>query len=110
MNFLVAVLLFALSGCAGSPIFGERFTKIGPGMSAAEVKAVLGNPDGYEKQDQFELYQYTDRMVSGWGYDKGNYFVVLDSDKVTKYGIGSMRYREWVPAAPPNRTDVYIHK
>lgn len=110
MKIKTLIFSIVLTSCAGSPFFGERFNTIGPGMSGEELKAKLGNPDSYEKSGDYELYQYTDRMVSGWGWDKGNYFVVLNGNKVEKYGIGSMRYREWVPATPPSRTDVYIYK
>ena len=103
-------MILILSGCA-SPIFGERFRAvIAPGMTTSEVKSALGNPDGYERNGELELFSYTDRMVSGWGWDKGNYKVLFKEGKAIQYGIDSMRFREWVPPAQPNRTDVYIHK
>lgn len=107
MNKLIVAILLILSGCASSPIFGERFNAaMSPGMTASEVKNLLGNPDGYEKKGNQELYRYTDKLVSGWAHDKGNYEVLLEDGKVIQYGIGSMRFREYVP---PNRTDVYFH-
>lgn len=106
--YLVAAIVLLL-GCV-SPIFGERFqASIQPGMTTTEVKAVMGNPDGYEQREELELYRYTDKMVSGWGWNKANYVVLFKNGKVIQYGIDSMRFREWVPAQT-NRTDVYIHK
>jgi hypothetical protein len=111
MKKVLLVVLLILSGCANSPIFGERFnSSMSPGMTATEVKDLLGNPDGYEKRGNQELYRYTDRMVSGFGWDKGNYEVLLEDGRVIQYGLGSIRFREWVPPAQPNRTDVYIHQ
>jgi len=109
MSKYFLVLLLILSACAASPIFGDRFkSTIGPGMTTSEVKSAVGKPDGYDKNGDLELYRYTDRMISGFGWDKGNYQVLFKNGKVIKYGMGSIRYRDWAPQ--PKRTDVYIHE
>ncbi len=95
-NYLPAVIVL-LSGCV-SPIFGERFTaSIQPGMTTAQVKAVLGDPDSNEQRGGFELYRYSDKEISAWGRGKATYEVLFKDGKVIKYGMDGARSKAWGP-------------
>lgn len=109
MRSIVPMALILIVGCK-SPIFGERFQKyVGPGMNSKEVKSILGNPDGYEQKGDLELYTYSNKMMSGWGWDKATYQVIFRNDRVIQYGIESIVYREWVRTQPSTQVNVIVH-
>jgi hypothetical protein len=49
-------------------------------MTKAEVVAVLGRPDGYKRIEAHEVYRYSNRLSSGWSWDRADYNVVLKND------------------------------
>ncbi len=76
--FLIGLVLFTLSSCAT----GEKFVKIREGMSKSEVVEILGQPDVASR----DSYAYLNRMVSGWSWDKANYVIKFEDNKVSSYG------------------------
>lgn len=89
MYFLLFVFSIAITGCAT----GEKVARISPGMSQAEVVGAIGRPDGLRKDGEYTVLQYTNRLISGWSWDRADYFVIFKDDKVTEYGAGEVRER-----------------
>ena len=84
---LLCIMLIAAVGCAT----GEKMTRLSPGMSQADVFGTLGRPDGFRTEGDFTVLKYTNRLISGWSYDRADYFVIIKDDKVTEYGPGEVR-------------------
>lgn len=84
---MVGVAVVLLAGCAT----GEKIGRIEPGMSRAQVNSIMGAPDGYQQQSGYEVLKYSNRMMSGWSWDRSDYYVLLQNDKVTEYGNGTVR-------------------
>jgi hypothetical protein len=62
-----------------------------PGMTKAEVISTLGNPDGFQTAGEYEALKYANRLMSGWSWDRTDYFVILKDDQVVEYGNGEVR-------------------
>ncbi|MNV35764.1 hypothetical protein D3C71_1272200 [compost metagenome] len=60
-------------------------------MTKAQVIDVLGTPDGDAVEGNKEQIQYSNRLASGWGWDKGDYYVTFVDGKVVQYGSGQIR-------------------
>jgi hypothetical protein len=60
-------------------------------MSHANVVRVLGRPDGFRTEGEYTILKYTNRMISGWSWDRADYHVILRDDRVTEYGSGEVR-------------------
>jgi hypothetical protein len=86
---LVATIALTLSlfGC----VTGEKMSGLHPGMTKAEVLSVLGRPDGYKQIAGHEIYRYSNRLSSGWSWDRADYNVVFKNDRVVEYGAGEVR-------------------
>lgn len=80
-------LLPLLSACTT----GEQASSLREGMSPAQVEAVLGKPDGFARDGAVVSYQYTNRLISGWGWDKADYVVVFNEDRLAGWGPGQIR-------------------
>ncbi|MEW6614790.1 MAG: hypothetical protein AB1401_04930 [Thermodesulfobacteriota bacterium] len=65
-----------------------------PGMAKAEVINTLGNPDGFKKVGDYEVFTYTHRLVTGWAWDRADYHIILKDGKVTEYGAGEVRVKD----------------
>jgi hypothetical protein len=63
-RFFLPAVLAALIGCAT----GERMRSLREGMSKDEVIGVLGNPDGFQRSDDYEALRYANRLMSGWSW------------------------------------------
>lgn len=85
--FVLCILLITITGCAT----GEKVTRLSPGMSQADVVGTLGRPDGFRTEGDYTVLKYTNRLISGWSWDRADYFVILKDDKVTEYGSGEVR-------------------
>lgn len=83
-------LLFALSAC----VTGERMQSVREGMSKDEVISTLGNPDGFQRAGDYEALRYTNRLISGWSWDRADYNVILKAGRVVEYGPGQVRQRD----------------
>jgi hypothetical protein len=87
---LLAAAPLVLAGCAA----GEKVSGLTEGMSTDQVVAVMGRPDGFERNGDFTAYRYVNRLVSGWGWDRADYAVIFKNDKVVQYGAGEVRSRQ----------------
>ena len=86
---LIAAIVLALPlfGC----VTGEKMSRLHPGMTKAEVVSALGRPDGYKQIGGHEIYRYSNRLSSGWSWDRAAYNVVFKNDRVVEYGAGEVR-------------------
>ena len=89
-QLLALVLLVALAACAT----GERMQSVREGMSKDEVISTLGNPDGFQRSGDYEALRYTNRLISGWSWDRADYNVILRNGRVVEYGPGQVRQRD----------------
>jgi hypothetical protein len=69
----------------------RKMSRLHPGMTKAEVVSVLGKPDGYKQIAGHEIYRYSNRLSSGWSWDRADYNVVFKNDRVVEYGAGEVR-------------------
>jgi len=86
----VLAILFILTGCAT----GELMSRLRPGMPKQEVIQTLGNPDGYQARGEYESLKYSHRLVTGWAWDRADYFVILKDGKAVEYGTGEVRVKD----------------
>ena len=90
MRYLVFFLLISLwlSGCAT----GERVRAgVQEGMTKQQVISELGNPDGFQRSGDYEALVYTNRLISGWSWDRTDYTIILQNGRVVQYGTGQVR-------------------
>lgn len=92
-TFSVVFLLMVLSGCAHM-YTGERMKRVHEGMSKEQVIKVLGNPDGFRRSGNWEALRYTNRLISGWSWDRADYNVILHNGRVVEYGPGEVRQQD----------------
>ena len=84
----VLFVIFSIAACAtGELVRGN----IQEGMSKSEVISSLGNPDGFQKNGDSEALTYTNRLISGWSWDRTDYTIILQNDRVVQYGTGQVR-------------------
>ena len=83
---------------------GDAFKKLDVGLTREQVLTIVGRPDGVDRNGAVEILTYRNRMMSGWGWDRADYYVVLTDGRVTSYGTGAVRERDApvivVPSAP----------
>ena len=86
--FIIVLLTMILSGC----VTGDKFRgDVREGMSKQEVISVLGNPDGVQHDGDYEAFIYSNRLISGWSWDRTDYTVIFLNGKVDQYGPGKVR-------------------
>ena len=88
--FFALALVATLSSC----VTGERMRSIREGMSKDEVIATIGNPDGFQRSGDDEALRYTNRLISGWSWDRADYNVIIRNGRVVAYGAGQVRQRD----------------
>ena len=69
---ILCISLIIITGCAT----GEEVTSLSPGMSQADVVGTLGRPDGFKTEGDYTVLKYTNRLISGWSWDRADYFVI----------------------------------
>jgi outer membrane protein assembly factor BamE (lipoprotein component of BamABCDE complex) len=84
---ILAIVVAALTACTT----GEKMSQIQPGMTTGQVTAILGHPDGFRQVGDVSYYQYSNRLASGWGWDKGDYEVAFRNGRVVSYGATGIR-------------------
>ena len=90
MHKLVYIFLcFTLLGCAT----GDLVPQLGPGMSQEQVVNVLGKPDGFKQRGEYKIYIYTNRLISGWSWDRTDYTFIFKENQLVEYGPGEVRER-----------------
>lgn len=82
-----ALLVLLLVSC----VTGQEITRLEPGMSKQQVMDILGRPDGFRSSDRYEALAYTNKLISGWSWDRADYVVILKDGGVVEYGAGEVR-------------------
>ncbi|WP_407973313.1 hypothetical protein ACJ51O_36265 (plasmid) [Burkholderia pyrrocinia] len=85
------IALLAAAGLIGGCVTGQKMGAIHEGMSKSEVVSILGNPDGYQRSGEYEALRYSDRLISGWSWNRADYTVILQNGHVNAYGPGQVR-------------------
>lgn len=84
-TLLVAIFVFIF------PVEASAARKIKGGMTEAQVTQIWGEPDGYSKIGNPEVLTYTNRLISGWSWDRADFHVVLTDGRVAQFGFGKVR-------------------
>jgi hypothetical protein len=87
MHRWASLLVMVLVGCAT----GEKIGSLRDGMSKNQVIATLGQPDGFRREGRTEALTYSNRLMSGWSWDRADYHVILTDGQVSAYGPGVVR-------------------
>ena len=88
MRCLIPIFALALvAGCTA----GESATSLREGMSPAQVEAIMGRPDGFQRSGDKVGYQYTNRLISGWSWDRADYYAIFQDDRLSQWGAGVVR-------------------
>ncbi len=72
----------------------QTMSHLRPGMTKDEVIKIMGNPDGYQSQGEFESLKYSHRLVSGWAWDRADFYAILKNNRLVEYGMGEVRVKE----------------
>jgi len=89
MMMYIAVMAM-VSACAT----GERIVRLEPGMTKVQIVDVMGRPDGFKTQEGYEVLRYTNRLISGWSWDRADYNIVMKDGKLVEYGAGEVRTKQ----------------
>jgi outer membrane protein assembly factor BamE (lipoprotein component of BamABCDE complex) len=89
-KMIYITIIVLISACAT----GERIVRLDPGMTKDQVVDVMGRPDGFKAQDGYEVFRYTNRLISGWSWDRADYNIVMKDGKLIEYGAGEVRTKQ----------------
>jgi outer membrane protein assembly factor BamE (lipoprotein component of BamABCDE complex) len=91
----VPALILVLTVCTFTGcVTGEKMHRLHQGMTPAEVVAILGQPDGFSRSAHQETYRYSNRLATGWAYDRADYNVIFHNGRVSEYGAGQVRPKQ----------------
>ena len=92
-RLIIIVLILAntlIMGCANKfPVDVRK--SVQPGMSKSELINALGNPDGFQIEENKEILFYSDRFVSDVGLNKADYFFIFQNGELIQSGHGEVR-------------------
>ena len=91
LSVLLLVGMFVSLSAPAQAFFGNKFKKIDVDMAEQQVAKILGKPDGKQRNGSNVVWKYFHRMVTGWRWDRADYFVVFQQGRVTEYGPGELR-------------------
>ena len=81
----IAAPTAAWAFCPPFCVTGDQMSNIRAGMNKAQVITLLGQPDGYAQSGSTEALTYSNRLMSGFSWDRADYQVILTSGLVTAY-------------------------
>ena len=87
---LIIIISSLLMACA----HGSKMQKLRPDMTRHEVIKILGQPDGFQKTGDYESLKYANKLMSGWAWDRADYFAILKIGKLVEYGVGEVRVKD----------------
>jgi len=92
----IVVLGLLLSSNSYADLFGfsKKLQKISPGDSPSTVEKKLGRADGFKIRGKFKVYHYNHKLISGWAWDRADFHVIFEDDKVVEYGMGEVREKD----------------
>lgn len=95
MKRITSILVFILLCSIGfSCAHGSKMKKLSPGMTKQEVINILGKPDGYKASGDYEALKYANKLMSGWSWDRADYYAILKNGILVEYGAGEIREKE----------------
>jgi len=84
----VIILCVFIIGCAT----GKKVRmSIHEGMKQEDLKSQLGKPDGFKRVEEYTIYTYTNRLISGWSWDRTDYYFIFNGENLQEYGTGGVR-------------------
>jgi hypothetical protein len=105
LTLTIAMVIFA--GCASGV---QKLRKIDPGMSIADVEAIMGRRDSFAMAEhdsrQFILHKYTNRLCNAHVslYEKCDFYIVFRDGAVVETGVSSVR------SNPPSMQFLYLFR
>ena len=81
-------LVVLIIGCATGEIVKRD---VHEGMAKDVLISKLGRSDGFKRVDGYEMLSYTNRVISGWGMDRTDYYFVFKNDRLVEWGTGEVR-------------------
>jgi len=91
VKLLIFVVVLSAALLAGCVTGGQIRSGIHQDMTKQQVVAALGRPDGVRTSGNYEALEYANRLISGWSWDRADYYVILKDGVVTSYGPGQVR-------------------
>lgn len=90
---LLVCICALLSAC----VTGEKMHNLTVGMTVQDVQQILGKPEGVRTIGNQSVWTYSNKLTSGWSWDRADYNVVFENGSVIEYGAGQVR-----PGPRPN--------
>jgi len=87
---ILLTLAILLAGC----VAGESAKRVDPAMTKEQVMSIMGRPDGYKKDGDYEVTKYTNRSISVWSSDRADYTFTFQGGKLVEYGAAEVRERQ----------------
>jgi hypothetical protein len=95
MTMARAIIIGALAGMAVlGCTTGERISGLQEGMTPAQVTDIMGAPTGQQRAGYVLRYEYTNALISGWSWDRADFYAVFENDKLTQWGTGEVRQNQ----------------
>jgi len=94
------IIAIVFTNCAT----GERITDLQSGMTKQQVIRTMGQPDGYSANGSAEILRYTNKLISGWSWDKADYYAALENGKLVTWGTGDVRQNR------PPVTSIFVNR
>lgn len=82
-----------------------RMTRLDLNMTEKQTLNKLGHPDSKKVIDGYELWGYSNRIITGWAWDRADFYVILKDQKLVAYGMGEAR-PSLIPLALSNTPSV----
>jgi hypothetical protein len=78
---------------------GEQIRTVNVGDSQEAVVSKLGRPDGQQMRGDTIISFYVNRLMSGWSWDRADYYAKFLKKQLIEYGTGNVRQgmqRIWI--------------
>jgi hypothetical protein len=87
---ILLVLVILLAGC----VAGESAKRVDPVMTKEQVASIMGRPDGYRKDGDYEITKYRNRLISVWSGDITDHTFTFRDGELVEYEAGEVRERD----------------
>ena len=68
--------------------------QLSPGDSPSIVEKKLGKADGFKVRGKFTVYTYNHKLITGYAWDRADFHVIFEDNKVVEYGMGEVREKD----------------
>ena len=93
-KFMKIVIIFSAILTLSACVTGELAQELEPGMTQNQVTQILGKPDGFQQRGAYTIHKYTNRLISGWSWDRADWLLIYKDGKLVEYGSGEVREKE----------------